>query len=240
MIARQIFLWYNFNMKFKFLLTDIDETILSFEAAERFAFDKIHKDNGLNYTKDDFLLYKRINDRIWSEYERGTVSVRYTLEKRFEDYVSARGLHVSGTVLAESYEAGLALDATLLENDIPSALEFISGRAPVYAISNGLTSVQRSRLKLCGLDKYFSGMFISGEIGLKKPNKDYFDYVESHIPGFDKKNALLVGDSLSADMPAAKHGYRTCLVDHSEKGVSCDDYPPEFRVKKFSDIVDFF
>ena len=43
-------------------------------------------------------------------------------------------------------------------------------------------------------------MIISGEIGYSKPAKEFFDYVKGHIPDFDEKTTLVIGDSLTSDI----------------------------------------
>ena len=55
MIAVAKIIWYNPNV-YDFILTDVDDTLLDFGAAERYALKKTHEINGISFVADDFLL----------------------------------------------------------------------------------------------------------------------------------------------------------------------------------------
>ncbi|MBR4880565.1 MAG: HAD-IA family hydrolase, partial [Clostridia bacterium] len=63
--------------------------------------------------------------------------------------------------------------------------------------------IQTARLHNADIRKYIKHLFISGEIGISKPNKGFFDYVLSHIDEKDKSKILVVGDSLTSDIKGA-------------------------------------
>ena len=79
----------------------------------------------------------------------------------------------------------------------------LSKKYDLYLVSNGEPSVQYPRIKASGLDKIFKGLFISSEIGHQKPKKEFFDYIEKHIEGFNKEAAIVIGDSLTSDIKGA-------------------------------------
>ena len=85
-------------------------------------------------------------------------------------------------------------------------------------MTNGVAATQYSRFAISGLDKLVKGIFVSEEIGIPKPQKGYFDYVFAQIPGFRKENALMVGDSLTADiMGGINAGLDTCWYNPGRK-----------------------
>ena len=100
--------------------------------------------------------------------------------------------------------------------------------------------IQKNRLKLCGIDKYLSGNFVSQAIGFRKPDSKFFEYVENNIPNFDKEKTLLVGDSLSADIAAAKYGYHTCYINRQNIAIPDDKIKPEFEINYFYELKKFF
>ena len=74
-----------------------------------------------------------------------------------------------------------------------------------------------------GLDQYFREMFISGRIGAGKPSGEFFDYVKSHVPGFEEKEALVIGDSLSSDIRGgADAGIPTCWFTRNADAAARD------------------
>ena len=47
---------------------------------------------------------------------------------------------------------------------------------------------------------YFEQVFISDRIGFQKPDKAFYDYIADDIAYFDYSRALMIGDSLLADI----------------------------------------
>ena len=127
----------------------------------------------------------------------------------------------------------------LTDENAPKALEFLKKRAKIFALTNGVERIQKKRLSAAGILKFFDGFFISEQIGFRKPEKEFFDYVAAHIDGFDKSKALMVGDSVTTDLPAVRYGIKTCLVLPKDRTIS-SPLSPDMRVEKFSDIIQFF
>ena len=66
-------------------------------------------------------------------------------------------------------------------------------------------------------------LFISEEIGAEKPSALYFDTVAARIPHFDRKKALVVGDSLSSDMRGGvAAGIDTCWFNPKKKSAPAE------------------
>ena len=80
--------------------------------------------------------------------------------------------------------------------------------------TNGAAAVQRRRLADAGILPYFRNIFISEEVGFHKPSPAFFRACFAAIPGFDPASALMVGDSLTADIRGGRDaGLRTCWLD---------------------------
>lgn len=110
----------------------------------------------------------------------------------------------------EEYQQALGQGGFLL----PQAMEVcrrLSRDCRLYILTNGVEATQESRLTRSGLRPYLSGVFVSETTGYQKPQREYFEYVFSHIPRFDKNRALMVGDSLTSDMKGGEGaGLATC------------------------------
>ena len=66
-----------------------------------------------------------------------------------------------------------------------------------------------------GLGKYFEQVFISEDIGVNKPDANFFATAFSRIADFDKEKAIMVGDSLSSDIQGGKNaGIATVWINH--------------------------
>ncbi|MGR6761859.1 HAD-IA family hydrolase [Paenibacillus sp. T2-29] len=86
----------------------------------------------------------------------------------------------------------------------------------MFVITNGITHTQIKRLKQFGLYKFFEDIFDSQSIGYQKPKEEFFNYVISHISEFNRKDALVIGDSLNTDIKGGlQSGIDTCWVNRT-------------------------
>lgn len=84
----------------------------------------------------------------------------------------------------------------------------------LYVVTNGVAKTQLKRIKQSGLYEYFEAIYDSQSIGFQKPAKGFFDYVMSHIKDFNKKEALIIGDSLNTDIRGGiLSGIDTCWMN---------------------------
>jgi 2-haloacid dehalogenase len=66
--------------------------------------------------------------------------------------------------------------------------------------------------------------------------KEYFDYVFARIPNFDVKQALIIGDSLSADIKGGQlAGLDTCWLN-SEMKPNNTDIVPTYEIKMLEEL----
>ena len=83
-------------------------------------------------------------------------------------------------------------------------LQALHGRMKIALVSNGVSEIQRSRLSRCPFTPLLDAVVISEEVGVSKPDPRMLDIALAHLGCADKRQAVLLGDSLTADMAAAK------------------------------------
>ena len=87
----------------------------------------------------------------------------------------------------------------------------LRGRVKQYVVSNGTVVAQNKKLKLSGLGELMDGIFLSEELGVEKPNVEFFEKVFDAIGTVDPVGTLIVGDSLSSDIRGGNNaGILTC------------------------------
>lgn len=197
-------------MGYSFALFDADNTLLDFTAAEHAAITACLCERGLPTDEETIALYSRINDGHWKALERGETTRDRLKVERFADLFRALGYSGDAKAMADDYIAALSRQDMLLDG----ALELITslhGNCQLYIVTNGITTVQKSRFGRCALQPYFKQCFISEEMGCAKPEKVFFDRVAEAIEGFDPRKALVIGDSLSSDIQGGINaGIDTC------------------------------
>lgn len=197
----------------KFVLLDLDDTLFDFHAAERAALRATLTEMGVAADDNVIELYSRINAEHWRMLERGEMTRAEILTGRFDALYREIGVSCDSVKTQSIYEYRLSLEHPLFDGAW-EVLEELSGSYLLYAVSNGTALVQDRRIADSGIDRFFDGIFISQRVGADKPSSEFFDYCFSHIEGFDKAEAIIVGDSQSSDILGGKNaGILTCLMN---------------------------
>ena len=85
----------------------------------------------------------------------------------------------------------------------------------IYLLSNAQSDFTIPEINMLGLSTYFDDIFISSELGYKKPSKEFFEELLKtyHL---DPKTCLMVGNDESADIKGAKALGMDSLYIHTE------------------------
>jgi 2-haloacid dehalogenase len=219
---------------FEFLFIDLDETVLDFHAEERVALCKTFLELGLEPTDEVLARYSQINREHWDRLERREITREQVLVGRYEQLLSEYGIDREPVACARTYEKNLSLRHCFLPG-AEDALKALSKKYKLYLASNGTEYVQVGRIASAGIEPYFQEIFISQRMGADKPSPDYFKACFAKIPGFAIDRALMVGDSLPADIGGAKAmGMATCWVN--PKGKPHGETKPDYEIKALSEL----
>ena len=224
--------------KYKYLLFDSDRTLLDFNSAQRAAVKKTLEKYGIPVDEEVQDFYNSWNNSLWDRLEKGEITHDELLHMRFPVICSRYGVSYPGYGRMESdYILSLSEGHDL----IPGALETIrslNDGYKLFIITNGLPMIQARRLKDSGLEEYLDGVFISDEIGYSKPDIRYFEAVYEKLGKPDKKEILVIGDSMTADIKGGyDFGLDTVLVSDAVNPTEGYDYSPTVVVKNISDVV---
>ena len=96
--------------------------------------------------------------------------------------------------------------------------------------------MQHSRIDSAGIEKYFDGMFISEEIGGRKPEPEYFEKCFERIPAFCKTHTAILGDSLSADMQGGKNAGITTIWFNRDDMPDEEGVCPDYEIRSLSEL----
>ena len=197
----------------KYLLLDLDDTIFDFKKAEAVALDTTLRQFGLEPTEAVRHRYHLINKSFWEALERKEVTRQQVLVGRFRRLFEEMGIAADAEEISERYKENLGIGHYFLPG-AEEAVKELSKEYHLYLMSNGTTTVQNSRLDSSGIRPCFKDIFISQQIGVNKPDKEYFTRCFARIEGFDPAKALIVGDSLTSDiLGGINAGIATCWVN---------------------------
>ena len=219
----------------KYLLIDLDDTILDFHKAERIGLENTLRHYGVEPTDETVALYKEINQAHWQALEKGEMTRKQVNEGRFVTLFRHLGREVDGAECAAYYLSQLALTHDYLPG-AEAAIAELSKKYRLFIASNGNSSVQYPRLAASGLNDDVEKAFISEALGENKPSKAYFDLCFAQIPGFDPAKAMMVGDSLSSDIQGGINaGIPTCWVNPSRKK-NTSSIKPDYEIESLAQL----
>lgn len=191
-------------MRYQYLLIDNDNTLMDFGAAEAKALRETLANAGLPTDAETVAAYSRINDALWKALERGETTQPELKVERFRQLLEHLQREGDAAALGAAYAANLGNYADLL----PGAADFIRavhGRMKIALVSNGVSAIQRSRLAKCPLTPLFDAIVISEEAGVAKPDPRLLEIAMEQLGCTDRTQAVMMGDSLSADIAAANN-----------------------------------
>ena len=187
-------------MTYKFLLFDLDHTLLDFDAAEDVALTQLLKEEGVADIQAYKDYYVPMNKSLWKDLELKKIRKQELVNTRFSKLFSHFGIEKDGVYLAERYQFYLAQQGQVFSGAMELLDSLIDRGYELYAATNGITTIQTGRLEQSGIAPYFKEIFISEQLHTQKPDAAFYEKIGARIPNFDKNNALMIGDSLSADI----------------------------------------
>ena len=224
-------------------LFDLDQTLLNFHASEYKALGIVLRENGLNFSDDIYDKFKVCNKGLWLELEKQTITRTELFIKRFNYVIELAGGDVTkfdALKINNDFINTMAVNGVLMDG----ALEFIKrlkseiNDARIYIITNGATVNAKGRIESTGLDKFIDGLFVSEDMGVSKPAREYFDIVLEKI-GESKESCIVIGDSLSSDMLGAKNA-GMCSVWFTPTGdieQACAEYDIDYTARDFDELL---
>lgn len=221
--------------RYKHILLDADQTLFDFKTAENRAVKNVLNAFGLPGDDRTAQLYSEINGRFWKRLERGELTREQIYVGRFAELVDTLGANADPVEINNSYFSELPKCSVLFAG----AREFLeqlksSGRF-CYLATNGAVKTQNARIDKLGVRGIFDGIYISEELGISKPSKEFFDYVLHDAGITDKSECIVVGDSPTADiMGGINAELDTCL--YSPAGEVCTPVPT-YIARNYDEIL---
>ncbi|HRO69622.1 MAG TPA: YjjG family noncanonical pyrimidine nucleotidase [Chitinophagaceae bacterium] len=209
-------------MKYRHLFFDLDHTLWDFEANAHATLSTLYeelqlKDRGVH---DFDLFYKNYlahNERLWDFYRKGQIKQEELRVRRMR--LALLDFKIADEELSQKMNV-LFLDLlptrNLLFPHTKEVLDYLLHKNyELHLITNGFETVQHSKLKHSGLNKYFKEVVTSEGSNSIKPNKEIFDYA------FKKTNAnpstsIMIGDTIEVDIQGAINaGIDQVFVNHA-------------------------
>lgn len=216
---------------------DLDNTLFDFEAIETVALEATANQFQVEDVDAFKKQYIQINSALWKRLELGELSSHEVKYLRFKHLVETMNVPLDHELMSGFYLEELSKGIALFPH-AESVCAYLSERYRLVALTNGVKSVQMSRLKKSGFDRYFEAIIISEDVGYSKPEMGIFQVALDRIGHDDKSTVLMVGDSLAADMKGANaFGIDTLWVNFAGKSAS-EDVTIHWEIRELNQIFD--
>ena len=223
--------------KYSVILMDLDGTLFDFAASEHDSFFKAFRENGFSVDEHACHRYHVINQGMWAMLERGEIELSFLKTERFKLLMDEQKIKGDAETINTSYIKYLSNSVFLFDG----AMEFckrLSEKYKICAVTNGIKENQYMRMSLSGLEPYMYAMVTSEEVGAPKPEKLIFEEALRRCGNPGKKQCVLIGDSLAADVRGAI-AFGVDVIWFNPNDASDYDERPLFTARSYNEILTF-
>ena len=191
---------------------DLDHTLWDFDKnAEETLHElfSIYNFRHLGFSSADVFIetYTKNNHQLWSQYHLGKITKEQLREARFKNTFIELGVEPDRfpTTFEEDYIQLCPLKTHLFPHAIET-LEYLQEKYTLHLISNGFKEATKAKISNAdtNIQKYFTHIVISENIGIHKPHPDIFQYALKGANA-EKESSVMVGDSIEADIRGAQN-----------------------------------
>lgn len=195
--------------RYDILLMDADNTLYDFDRTEREALTKVFSARGYVFDGELERHYHRINRSLWDAFDRGEVTREWLSTERFARFQREWDGEVryDPWLFNDEYQRTMGDLPYLLPESEKVCQTLVDMGCKIYIVTNGMILAQK-RCRVSAISHFFSGVFVSQEMGCQKPQKIFFDKVLEAIglPEGEKDRVLMVGDNLISDVQGGLNG----------------------------------
>ena len=209
------------------LLMDIDDTLFDFQTSSRNALSAAFGAYKIAFTPEMWARYDALDRSFWQRFERGQIEKQTLYVERFRVFFGEYGIRADPAAFNAAYFRELGAQRNFMPH-CEQALRLLHAEYKIFIVTNGNTDLQKRRIAASGMEKYFDRVFISEQMGCKKPDRAFYDRVFAEIGEAYRTCSIMIGDSLSSDMQGGRNaGIPTCLYGRREAADSRCDYVVE-------------
>lgn len=211
-------------MPVRALLMDIDDTLFDFHRSSHAAFQDACRACGTSFSTALFARYEAVDAGFWQQFERGEIEKDALYTERFRVLFAEFSIRADPAAFNAAYFASLGRQRYFMPH-CEQVLPVLHEKYRIFIVTNGKTDIQLGRIAVSGVGPYFDRVFISEQMGCKKPDRLFFDKVFAAIGEDLRPDSILIGDSLTSDMQGGRNaGIRTCLYGSPARADGRCDY----------------
>ena len=226
------------KLYYKFLLFDLDHTLLDFDAGEDIALTQLLEEEGVEDIQAYKDYYVPMNKLLWKDLELKKITKKELVNTRFAKLFAHFGIEKDGAYLAGRYQFFLSKQGQTFPGVEDLLKKLIRNGYDLYGATNGITFIQTGSLEQSGIAPFFKEIFISEQLHTQKPDAAFYEKIGARIPNFDKDHALMIGDSLSADIQGGNNAGIDTIWYNPHHLVNMTQAHPTYEVDSYQALLE--
>lgn len=235
--------------KYEVILLDLDDTLIDNLENVRYAYQKMMEFMDSEYTEEGFQKWYNLDKQFWIDFSNQQIEVPLEYKANHDDFVKyVRSLRYmlyfdNKISLQKAFEINELFLTSLNELVVPvesakEILEYLHSKYRLVIATNGPTSAVKSKLEKIGCLNFIDTIF-SADMTVQtitKPNKKYFEELESFINFQDLEKMLIIGDSLRSEVQGGMNaGIDSVWFNRFHEKLP-NNYKPTYIVEKLIDL----
>jgi len=211
--------------KIKAVLFDLDDTILNTRDAQANAicdfkglFSEFNSISKEKFREE----WDKITEKCYEEYLNNEYSFKRLRIQRMKKLFLKYGTSISDEEAKNRFKEYLEIYKKnwMLFTDSEEIIKEMKSKYKIAILSNGDSNYQREKIQKVGLNKYFSDIFISGDLGFEKPKKEVFEIASKKI-NVPIENCVMVGDKYKVDIEGSTNaGMSAIWVNRKKQNIN--------------------
>ena len=193
----------------KHIFFDLDHTIWDFDRNAKETLLELYelhqlKAIGLHSAEEFIERYTENNHQLWAKYHLGEINKETLRAERFRKTFLEMG--VMPELVPHQFEddyVNTSPTKTNLFEGAEAVLAYLQQKYALHIISNGFKETTLTKMRVSGLNPYFTQVIISEDVGVNKPDPTIFQFALDKA-GAQKEESIMIGDSLEADIRGAQ------------------------------------
>lgn len=239
---------------YEILIFDLDDTLIDNTENVRYAYVKMMKAVGKDYSESGFERWLEVDKKFWQDRQNGLIEVpddlKHEVGKKSERYLSwLRAqrflIYFNNEIsLDEAMELNRLFTEALKENVVAidganEVLRYLSGKYSIVVATNGPKVAAKDKLAKIGCLDYVSRVLSADMFGYSKPKKEFFEAIQKETGNYDNNAYLVIGNSLGTDVEFAMNsGCDSCWLDRGDEVLG--EYRPTFIIKSLRELKEIF
>lgn len=192
------------KLKIEAILFDLDDTLINSKKAEYNAicgFKNLYSEFKKIKNTDFAEVWSKVTMETYEKYHKSEISFEELRIGRMIGLFSNYSINISDEDAKEKFKdyQNIYEKNWILFDDAKELLENFKSRYKLVILSNGDGKQQRRKIEYTGLNKYFSNIVISSEVGYAKPAKQIFEIACKKVD-VKPANCVMIGDKYKVDI----------------------------------------